>query len=313
MTSESTADLPDQTGRTVLITGANSGLGLASAEALARRGATVLMACRDPARAEVARTSVAEVAAGPQPRTVPLDLADLASVRAAAESVGGSVERLDVLMNNAGVMAPPLSRTADGFELQLGTNHLGHFALTGLLLPSLRRATAPRVVTTSSSMHRQARGRWDDLNYERTTYRRWPAYGRSKLANLLFVRELGRRAAAAGSDLVSIGAHPGYAATQLQVNTARSSGNRVAATVLGAVMAAGNAVLGQPAAGGARPQLYAATAPEVRSGDYYGPGGPFEMRGAPRPAGMSSAARDDAAARRLWEASEELTGVTYAW
>ena len=155
----SSADIPDQTGRTVLITGANSGLGLASAQALARHGAAVVMACRNPERAEAARRRVAEVATGPEPVAVALDLADLASVRKAAAEVDGSVERLDVLMNNAGVMALPLGHTADGFEMQFGTNHLGHFALTGLLLPALGRATAPRVVTTSSNMHRQGRNR----------------------------------------------------------------------------------------------------------------------------------------------------------
>ena len=309
----SSADIPDQTGRTVLITGANSGLGLASAEALARHGAKVLMACRSPERAEVARARVAEVANGPAPTTVALDLADLGSVRKAAAEVDGSVDRLDVLMNNAGVMALPFARTADGFEMQFGTNHLGHFALTGLLLPALGRATAPRVVTTSSNMHRQGRNRWDDPGYERTRYRKWAAYGQTKLANLLFMRELARRAAEAGSDLVSAAAHPGYASTHLQGTSAAATGGWLGARVMGALMATGNALAGQSAEGGARPQLYAATAPGVASGDYYGPDGPFEMRGAPKAVGMSGAARDDAAPRSLWALSEELTGVTYAW
>jgi protochlorophyllide reductase len=309
----SSADIPDQTGRTVLVTGANSGLGLASAEALARHGATVLMACRNPERAEAARARVAAVATGPAPTTVTLDLADLASVRKAATEVDGSVERLDVLMNNAGVMALPLGHTADGFEIQFGTNHLGHFALTGLLLPALQRATAPRVVTTSSNVHRQGRNRWDDPNYERRRYGKWAAYGQAKLANLLFMRELGRRATAAGSDLVSAAAHPGYASTHLQGTSAASSSGWFGKRIMGALMATGNVIAGQSAEGGALPQLYGATAPGVVSGDYFGPDGLFEMRGAPKKVGMSGAARDDEAAGTLWTLSEELTGVTYAW
>ena len=309
----SSADIPDQSGRTVLITGANSGLGLASAEALARRGATVLMACRNPGRADAARERVAAVATGPAPTTVSLDLADLGSVRKAAAEVDGSVERLDVLMNNAGVMAVPLARTADGFEMQFGTNHLGHFALTGLLLPALQRATAPRVVSTSSNMHRQGRNRWDDPNFEHARYRKWAAYGQTKLANLLFMRELALRAAGAGSDLVSAAAHPGYASTHLQGTSAASSGGWLGKRVMGALMGAGNALAGQPAEAGALPQLYAATADGVASGDYYGPDGPFEMRGAPKKVGMSGAARDPEAPATLWELSEALTGVTYAW
>jgi len=309
----SSADIPDQTGRTVLITGANSGLGLASAQALARHGAAVVMACRNPERAEAARRRVAEVATGPEPVAVALDLADLASVRKAAAEVDGSVERLDVLMNNAGVMALPLGHTADGFEMQFGTNHLGHFALTGLLLPALGRATAARVVTTSSNMHRQGRNRWDDPNYEDTRYRKWAAYGQTKLANLLFMRELGRRAATAGSDLVSAAAHPGYASTHLQGTSAAATGGWLGARIMGALMAAGNALAGQSAEGGALPQLYAATADGVASGDYYGPDGPFEMRGGPKKVGMSGAARDDEAPGTLWALSETLTGVTYAW
>jgi len=309
----SSVDIPDQTGRTVLVTGANSGLGLASAEALARHGATVLMACRNPERADAARARVAEVATGPEPVTITLDLADLASVRKAAAEVDGAVDRLDVLMNNAGVMALPLGRTADGFEMQFGTNHLGHFALTGLLLPALRRATAPRVVTTSSNLHRRGHNRWDDPNHERTRYRKWAAYGQTKLANLLFMRELARRAGEAGSDLVSAAAHPGYASTHLQGTSAAASGGWLGSRLMGAFMATGNALAGQSAEGGALPQLYAATAAGVASGDYFGPDGPFEMRGAPKKVGMSGAARDDAAAGTLWTLSEELTGVTYAW
>ena len=306
------ADIPDQTGRTVLVTGANSGLGLASAEALARRGATVLMACRNPDRADVARARVAAVATGPAPVAVALDLADLASVRKAAAEVDQLVERLDVLMNNAGIMAPPRGLTADGVELQFGTNHLGHFALTGLLLPALLRAPAPRVVTTASLMHRTGDTRWEDATDHRARYNRWTAYGRSKLANLLFVRELARRSADAGGALVATAAHPGYASTHL--TAASGEGRRwLLERAAGMLTAAGNGIAAQPAAAGALPQLYAATMPDVAPGDYFGPGGPFELRGGPRRVGMTAQARDDAAAARLWAVSEELTGVTYAW
>jgi protochlorophyllide reductase len=305
--------MPDQTGRTVVVTGANSGLGLRSAEALARRGAAVVLACRDVGRAEAARAGVAAAATGPAPTVVVLDLADLASVRKAADEIAERCGRIDVLMNNAGVMAPPLQRTADGFEMQFGTNHLGHFALTGLLLPALLRAEGPRVVTTSSLMHRRSDDRWDDPNAELRPYERWTAYGRSKLANLLFMRELARGARDAGRDLVSVAAHPGYAATHLQRTTARHTGGWLVSHVAGAMVAVGSRVVAQSDAAGALPQLYAATMPDVASGDYFGPGGPFEVRGAPARVGMARAARDDTAARRLWALSEDLTGVTYPW
>ena len=305
--------MPDQTGRTVVVTGANSGLGLASAEALARRGAAVVLACRDAGRAEAARATVAAAATGPAPTVVSLDLADLASVRKAADEIAERCGRVDVVMNNAGVMAPPPQRTAEGFEMQFGTNHLGHFALAGLLLPALLRADRPRVVTTSSLMHRRADNRWDDPNAELRSYEQWRAYARSKLANLLFMRELGRRAREVGCSLVSAAAHPGYAATHLPRHTARVTGGWLVSRLAGAMVAVGGTVVAQSAAAGALPQLYAATMPEVASGDYFGPRGPFEMRGAPAPARMSRSARDDAAARRLWTLSEGLTGVTYAW
>jgi NAD(P)-dependent dehydrogenase (short-subunit alcohol dehydrogenase family) len=306
-----TADaMPDQTGRTVLITGANSGLGLRSAEALAAHGARVLMGCRNEARGESARAEVAKVATGPEPVVVRLDLADLASVDAAAAEVDGTVEGLDVLMNNAGVMRIPLARTAQGFEMQFGTNHLGHFALTGRLLPALLRATAPRVVTTSSNAHKLGRMDWDDLNAERR-YRKWPAYGQSKLANLLFVHELDRRAQAAGTDLVSVAAHPGYAATHLQTAGLEQEGRK--GRVFAAAVAFGNKVVAQSDAQGALPQLYAATMPDVAAGDYYGPDGLLEQRGHPKKVTGNARSVDLAAAHRLWQISEELTGVLYPW
>jgi NAD(P)-dependent dehydrogenase (short-subunit alcohol dehydrogenase family) len=295
-------DMPDQSGRTVLVTGASDGLGLATAEALAAKGAHVVMACRNPEKGALARDRVAGAAAGPAPTLVSLDLADLASVRTCAEAVRDATDRLDVLVNNAGVMAVPYARTVDGFEVQLATNHLGHFALTGLVLPALLRATAPRVVTVASNAHKGARNHWDDVDRR---IGRWPAYSRSKLANLLFAFELGRRAATAGRDLVSAAAHPGYAATHLTA----ASGTRVG----GPIMRLATTVLGQSPAAGALPQLYAATMPDVASGDYFGPGGLFEMRGHPTRVRGSRAAHDDAAASELWDLSARLTGVTYAW
>jgi NAD(P)-dependent dehydrogenase (short-subunit alcohol dehydrogenase family) len=303
------ADIPDQSGRTVLVTGANSGLGLRTAEALAHKGAHVLMGCRDATRGEAARSEVTVSATGPAPEVVPLDLADLGSVRVAAQSVADAVERLDVLVNNAGVMAMPLRRTADGFELQFATNHLGHYALTGLLLPALLRAEGPRVVTVSSNVHRMGRNDWSDPNWERRRYLKWPAYGQSKLANLLFTRELARRAHEASSALVAVAAHPGNSATHLLAASTDASGRRL----VGQMMNWGNQLIGQPDSAGALPQLYAATMPDVVPGEYFGPDGLFQLRGHPTRVGSSAAARDDEAARCLWQLSEELTGVVYVF
>jgi NAD(P)-dependent dehydrogenase (short-subunit alcohol dehydrogenase family) len=256
-----------------------------------------------------ARADVAPAATGPSPEVVPLDLADLGSVRDAAQSVAGAVERLDVLVNNAGVMAMPPRRTADGFELQFGTNHLGHYALTGLLLPVLLRAERPRVVTVSSNVHRMGRNDWSDPNWEHRRYFKWPAYGQSKLANLLFTRELARRAHDAGSSLVAVAAHPGNSATHLLAASTDASGNRL----VGQAMNWGNRLIAQPDSAGALPQLYAATMPDVSPGEYFGPDGLFQLRGHPTRVGSSAAARDDEAARRLWQLSEELTGVVYVF
>lgn len=295
-------DMPDQTGQTILVTGANSGLGLRSAEALASRGARVLMGCRNQEKAAVAVEAVKKAAAGARPEVVPLDLADLVAVRACAQRLTNELDHLDVLMNNAGVISIPRRRTRQGFEMQFGTNHLGHFALTGRLLPLLRRAHASRVVTVSSVVHRAARIRFDD--WEKRGYSRWFPYIQSKLAALLFTSELRRRAAAAGADLLAVAAHPGYAATNL------SSGLPTIYR-LGAKLS--DRLFAQPDRMGALPQLYAATMPDVGPDDYWGPDGFMERRGWPQRAGRSGAARDGDAARRLWEASEELTGVAYTW
>jgi NAD(P)-dependent dehydrogenase (short-subunit alcohol dehydrogenase family) len=303
------ADIPDQHGRTVLVTGASDGLGLETSLALAAKGAAVLLGCRNLEKGERASAAVSAVATGPAPALVRLDLADLSSVRTAADTLTSSLTRLDLLVNNAGIMAVPLARTTEGFELQFATNHLGHFALTGLVLPALLRAPAPRVVTVSSMAHRLGRARWDDPNSHDARYQPWTAYGRSKLANLQFALELGRLAAAAGTALTSAAAHPGYASTHLIPASGAATGSRV----VGPVMRSATRLLGQSAAAGARSQLYAATMPDVASGDYFGPDGPGEQRGHPRRVGMTKAARDEESAARLWDVSTQLTGVTYAW
>jgi len=284
------SDLPRLDGRTFIVTGANSGLGLGTAQALGRAGARVVLAVRDTARGEQAAATVpgsSEVRA--------LDLSDLASVRAFAEAWD---EPIAVLVNNAGVMATPPRRTKDGFELQIGTNHLGHFALTNLLLPHI----TDRVVTVSSTGHRMGRIRLDDLNWERRRYQRWGAYGQSKLANLLFTLELQRRFSEDGSELRAMAAHPGYAATHLQSHT----GSRVQHAIFGAA----NRVLAQSGDMGALPTLYAATQ-DLPGASFVGPDGFAEQRGHPRLVGRSRAAMDADMARRLWTLSEELTGVRY--
>jgi NAD(P)-dependent dehydrogenase (short-subunit alcohol dehydrogenase family) len=283
-----TDNMDPQDGRTFVITGANSGIGLEAARALGAAGARVVVACRDTAKGEHA---VAELDGDFDVRR--LDLADLASVRGFASELEGDV---DVLINNAGVMAVPRARTADGFEMQLGTNHLGHFALTGLLLDRLR----DRVVTISSGAHRFGRMNFGDLMSERH-YQRWLAYGQSKLANLLFMQELQRRLETADSSLRSVAAHPGYAATNLQFHTQ---------SIQDKLMGLGNHIFAQSAAMGALPTLYAATE-DIPGGAYVGPDGLAEQRGHPHLVGMSGAARNSESARKLWDESEELTGVSY--
>lgn len=296
-------DIPDLTGRSAIVTGANSGIGFHAALELARHGARVTLTARDPGRGAAAldrlraEVPAADVVLGS------LDLADLASVRDFAAAYQGD---LDVLVNNAGVMAVPLRYTPDGFESQFGTNHLGHFALTGLLLPTLLARPGARVVTVTSGVHRIGSIDFTDLDAQRS-YRKWPAYAQSKLANLLFAFELQRRADAAGVDLRSTAAHPGYAATNLQAAGPRLAGSKVAET--GAALV--TRVIGQPAAAGALPTLRAATDPAVRGGEVFGPGGPLELRGAPKQVAVSRRARDRALAARLWAVSQEKTGVEY--
>ena len=294
MTGFTTADLPDLAGRTVIVTGASSGIGLETAKALTAAGARVVLAVRDVAKGQ----RVAGRLPGPGQKQVrPLDLASLDSVRAFARD--WLAQPVDLLINNAGVMIPPLSRTADGFESQFGTNHLGHFALTNLLLPAI----TGRVVTISSGAHRSGRIDFDDLNWERRRYRRWAAYGQSKLANLLFTAELQRRLTETGTNILSMAAHPGYAATGLQSH----SGSRLMDFAMGTL---GNRLIAQDAASGALPTLYAATA-DLPGNTFVGPSGFGGSRGAPAPCSRAKAADDEATARRLWQVSETLTGVTF--
>jgi NAD(P)-dependent dehydrogenase (short-subunit alcohol dehydrogenase family) len=298
------ADIPDLTGRTAIVTGANSGLGLQTALELARHGACVVLAVRDEARGATARGVIRQTAPAAEVLVRQLDLADLASVRSFAGVLAEACDDVDILVNNAGLMAVPRATTADGFERQLGTNHLGHFALTGLLLPLLLAGAGARVVTVSSGVAQMGAMRFDDLQGERR-YQRWRAYAQSKLANQLFAYELDRRARAAKVALTSVAAHPGYAATNLQSTSA--SGNPIGE----AMMSIGNALFAQSDAAGALPQLYAATAPDVLGGEYYGPSSWFGLRGSPTRVAAPSQARDLAAAALLWTTSEELTGVTY--
>ena len=304
MASKWTArDIPDQTARLAVVTGANSGLGKSIARELARAGATVIVAVRNTDKGDQAAADIRREVASADLSVQRLDLADLASVREFAEQFAADHDRLDLLVNNAGIMAPPRRLTADGFESQIGTNHLGHFALTGLLLPTLLAAPAPRVVTISSEAHWIGKIRFDDLQFEHG-YNNWRAYGQSKLANLMFCFELARRATEADTALTSVAAHPGYAATNLQFAGPAKWHER-------AVMAIGNKVIAQSADMGALPALYAATVQDLPSGSFVGPDGLFGGRGHPHMVSAAAKAYDREAWTRLWELSEQLTGVTY--
>lgn len=287
-------------GITAVVTGANSGLGLQTVMGLARRGASVVLACRSEERGTAALKLARESSGSDQLSLSILDLANLESVRSFGRNWTG---RLDLLVNNAGVMATPLRRTVDGFEQQFGINHLGHFALTGSLLGALRRSASPRVVTVSSLAHKRARIDFSDLNAN-LRYRPWKAYNQSKLANLLFTMELDRRVRAAGWPLLAVAAHPGLSTTNL------TAGMRGAAVL--DLMGGFFRVIGQSDVDGAKPILLAATGSQVHGGDYYGPDGPGETRGNAVLVAPSPMVLDEELAARLWTASEELTGVTYA-
>jgi NAD(P)-dependent dehydrogenase (short-subunit alcohol dehydrogenase family) len=319
----SPAEMPDLTGRVAMVTGASSGIGFHTALELARRRARTLLACRDIGRAEQARERIIEAVptARGSVEIVPLDLASLDSVQEAATELADRTAVIDILVNNAGVMTPGARRTADGYELQFGTNHIGHFALTGRLLPLLLAADQPRVVTVSSVTHRRARPEWDfepiamgsdtdalqSDNARRGRPGRWSSYGRSKLANIVFARELDRRVKRAGSSLVSVSAHPGYAATGLLGKTSYASRSALTGRLSSLIVR----LTAQSPAVGAWPSLYGATARELCGGEFIGPRGPGEMRGAPRMGRASRAAGDEAVAKDLWERSVAATGVGY--
>lgn len=302
-----TADIGDLVGRVALVTGANSGIGYETVRALADHGAHVIMACRDEERARRARDKLESELERSSLELLPLDLADLVAVRRAADAVLREHARLDLLVNNAGVMGTPYRQTPDGFELQIATNHLGHFALTGILLDRIVTTERSRVVTVSSHMHRAGRMRLDDVA-GLTPRNTWVAYGTSKLANLLFATELARRLAAMGVSTLSLAAHPGWTRSNLAGNGAALGPNRLRRRVAREV----GSTLGQSAAAGALPVLCAATGSAMRSGQYIGPSRLGGTVGPPRLARPSRRARDREAAARLWSVSEELTGVHYA-
>jgi NAD(P)-dependent dehydrogenase (short-subunit alcohol dehydrogenase family) len=305
-------DLPDLTGRTAVVTGANSGLGLETARVLAGAGATVVMTARSRDKHDAAEAQIRPTNRRADLRFVQLDLADLASVRAAAEAIAAEHERIDVLVNNAGIMMTPEATTADGFELQLGTNHLGHFALTGLLLDRLLAAEDARVVTVSSGAHHLGRMDTDDLHQQRGAgYDSAAQYARSKLANLLFALELQRRFEAACVPARSVAAHPGYTATNLQAAGVRMAGAGLFHRAADLGMRLLTPLVAMDVADGALPQIHAAVG-DVPGGSYWGPTGFREMRGPVGRARVSRRARDEADAARLWALSVEATGVDYA-
>jgi len=308
------ANMPSQAGQTIVLTGANSGIGLEATRELARKGATVIMACRSVDRGEAAAADIRKEISAADLRVEQCDLASLDSIRAFADRLAD--EPIDVLVNNAGTMAIPRQETADGFEMQLGVNHLGHFALTGLMLDNLRpdreprRAAASRrdarVVTVSSGLHERGTIAFDDLNSERS-YDKWDAYAQSKLANVLFAYELDRRLRAADAGPISLAVHPGYADTQLQFRGLDGRGTRLR----WAARKLANTLLAQSARMGALPTLYGATALSAEGGSYYGPGGLANMRGPPERQRSSDRSSKKSTARRLWDRSVELTGIEY--
>jgi NAD(P)-dependent dehydrogenase (short-subunit alcohol dehydrogenase family) len=290
-------DIPDQKGRVTIVTGANSGIGWDTARALAQKGATVIMACRNMPKADAAADEIKALDPSGEVVVMPLDLSDLESVRAFVTEFRAAYDRLDLLINNAGMMLPPYGQTRQGFEQQFGVNHLGHFALTGLLLDMLNGTPDARIVTVSSNMHRIGRLNFEDLNAERN-YSPQRAYAQSKLANLLFTYELQRRLASAEQGTLSVAAHPGWTRTNLGRH-------------FGGVMQVVDRIFGQSTQMGALPTLYAAVAPDVRGGDYFGPGRLGGMRGYPQKFESNDLSHNQQAARRLWAVSEEMTQVTY--
>lgn len=299
-------NIPNLDGKTAIITGANSGIGFEAARLLALKGAHVVLAVRNTAKGGKAAREMRSAAPLADVEVMALDLADLASVRQFADTFSAHHDGLDLLINNAGVMAIPYQKTKDGFEMQFGTNHLGHFALTGQLLPLLQSTPGARVVTVSSGMHRFGDIDFANLHAEQG-YKKWGAYSQSKLANLLFTYELQRRLAAAGSSLISVAAHPGYAATNLQFGGSDRSDSSMQARL----MAVLNKVVAQSAEMGALPTVYAAACPALQGGDYIGPKGPAEQRGWPAKVQSNGRSHDQEVAARLWAVSEKLTGAAF--
>ncbi len=287
--------IPDLSDKLILITGANSGIGFEAAKILLSKGAHVVMACRSPEKGNKALSELKAAFPQAQVELMQLDLASLDSVKAFADEFKKQYSKLDILINNAGVMAPPFGKTADGFEMQFGTNHLGHFALTGYLLPLLEKAEAGRIVVVSSIVHRMGRINFANLNAEKR-YFRWAAYSQSKLANLIFAKELQRRLERQGSRVKAVAVHPGYSSTNLQRYTPGGSlMNRIA----------------QSQQQGCLPTVCGATSEQIKGGEYIGPDGWFELKGQPEIAYVAKAARDEQVARKLWDVSEQLTGVHY--
>ena len=287
----------DQSGKVAIVTGSNTGIGFHMARALASKGAMVIMACRDPEKAGVAMRRIQDEFPDSEVSTSELDLADLSSVQSFSEGFSSGAERLDILINNAGVMIPPKSRTKDGFELQFGTNHLGHFALTGLLMPILEKTEGSRVVTVSSIAHNPGVIDFEDLHGDRKRYNKWGFYSQSKIANLAFSLEFSRRLERSGSGVTAIASHPGYSATDLQRHS-----------LFWRFL---NLIVAIPAKRGAEATLYAATEDDALDHPYWGPTGIIEMRGWTGKARINAKARDEETGRRLWEVSESLTGVRF--
>jgi NAD(P)-dependent dehydrogenase (short-subunit alcohol dehydrogenase family) len=297
--------MPSQQGRVAVVTGANSGLGYQLSEALAMKGARVIMACRDLRKGEEACSQIIRQHPHVEPEVMELDLSDLASVSAFAERLN-PMGRLDLLINNAGLMAIPLQRTSEGFEMQFGVNHLGHFALTARLWPLLKKSTGSRVVSVSSAAHRFGKIRFEDIHWN-DSYSKWGAYGMSKLSNLLFIKELANRITRAGLPVVAAAAHPGYAGTELQAKGAVMEGSRWKARFFNLA----NRLVAQSAEMGSLPVLYAATADGVGQGEFFGPGGAFSMRGWPAREIPDRKRMNDEAAEKLWVVSEQLTGIMF--
>jgi NAD(P)-dependent dehydrogenase (short-subunit alcohol dehydrogenase family) len=289
-------DIPDQTGKTAIVTGANVGLGLETARELAAKGATVILACRNLEKANVAKADIEKSNPNAKLEVIQLDLADLASIRQFASSFSNKFEHLHILVNNAGVMGPPLTKTKDGFEVQFGANHLGHFALTGLLLEKLTQTPGARVVCVASAVERGANIDFENLNAEKS-YAPMAAYGQSKLSNLLFCYELGRRLKQAGVNALAAAAHPGWTASNLQQNAPQFRYL--------------NPIFSQTPTWGALPSLYAATSGDVQNGEYFGPKGFLEMKGSPKRVQSTARSHDLELAKKLWDVSESLTGVAF--